>query len=135
MPLISDSITDLASARIDDLVTSLGEPLYRAGQIKRWVYQGLVSSFDEMTNLPAELRHKLMQETRLRSLEIVKQTTGSDGTVKSLLKCFDGKLIETALMYYGGIIKKDGQYVSLPRQAAGSGALFAPPGSRDLSGI
>jgi 23S rRNA (adenine2503-C2)-methyltransferase len=131
MPLVPESITDITCTQIDAFVSSLGEPLYRAGQIRKWVYQGLVDSFDEMTNLPAELRQKLIKETKLRSLEMVRQTTGSDGTLKALLKCSDGKTIETALMYYGGEDNKERRTVCVSTQAGcGIGCPFCATGQQ-----
>jgi len=133
MPLGPQSITDITGTQIDELVSSLGEPLYRSGQIKKWVYQGLVNSFDEMTNLPAPLRRKLMEAAKLRSLELVKQTTSTDGTVKALLKCTDGKTIETALMHYGGEENKERRTVCVSTQAGcGIGCPFCATGQQGL---
>ena len=131
MPQKPQSITDIPCAQMDDFVRSLGQPLYRAGQIKKWVYQDLVDSFDEMTNLPAALRQKLLAETELRSLEMIKQTTGNDGTIKALLKCLDGNTIETALMYYGGEDNKERWTVCVSTQAGcGIGCPFCATGQQ-----
>ena len=50
---------DLLSMPPDELHLALnshfsgrGQPDYRAGQVKSWLYQGLVNHFSEMTNLP-----------------------------------------------------------------------------------
>jgi 23S rRNA (adenine2503-C2)-methyltransferase len=95
------SITDLPCSQYDSIAESIGEPLFRARQIRKWVYQNLAADYDEMTDIPATLRQKLMKETKLHSLEVVRQITGADGTVKILFKCPDGNTIESALMYYG----------------------------------
>ena len=50
------NLWDLSLERLTELLVSWGEPAYRAGQIYRWLYQGLVLSPAEMTNLPAVLR-------------------------------------------------------------------------------
>jgi 23S rRNA (adenine2503-C2)-methyltransferase len=71
----------------------MGEPGYRAKQLRKWVYQNLAFSFDEMTDLPLAFRQRLANETRLHSLEPVQQTAGQDGTIKNLFKLADGKTV------------------------------------------
>jgi len=93
-------ITDLTLPQLRELVAGLGEPPYRARQFQRWLYQGLVFSCDEMTDLPKPLRHRLAQEARLHSLTPVCEVAGSDGTVKVLLALADGKTVESTLMSY-----------------------------------
>ncbi|MEZ4496026.1 MAG: hypothetical protein R2845_04415 [Thermomicrobiales bacterium] len=44
---------------LDELTAKLGAagfPAFRAKQLWHWVYQQLASNYDEMTNLPADLR-------------------------------------------------------------------------------
>jgi 23S rRNA (adenine2503-C2)-methyltransferase len=133
MTLAPENITDLSCAQIDALVLSLGEPLYRAAQIRKWVYQGLAGSFDEMTNLPIDLRNKLAAKTGVRNLELVRQVTGGDRTVKALLKCSDGNTVETALMYYAGEDKKERWTVCVSTQAGcGMGCPFCATGQQGL---
>ncbi len=93
-------ITDLSSAEIGELVTSLGESSYRARQLQYWIYQGLALSFDEMTDLPKSFRQRLARKTRLHSLTPAHEVTGRDGTVKTLFILADGKTIESTLMSY-----------------------------------
>ena len=93
-------ITDLTSSQIQELVTTLGEPNYRAKQLQRWVYQGLAGSFDEMADLPKSFRQRLAQQTRLHSLTPTHEVTGQDGTLKILFSLADKKTIESTLMPY-----------------------------------
>lgn len=94
------SVTDLTTARLQELVQALGEPKYRAKQLLNWAYQGLASSFDEMTNLPQAFRRRLAREIQLHSLTALYEVTGRDGTVKTLFALADGKTIESTLMSY-----------------------------------
>jgi 23S rRNA (adenine2503-C2)-methyltransferase len=94
------NITDLTVLQLEDLVKSLGEHGYRARQVYRWVYQKLAGSFEEMTDLPLAFRLRLAKETRLHSLELSREVTGGDGTVKALFALTDGTTIESALMSY-----------------------------------
>jgi 23S rRNA (adenine2503-C2)-methyltransferase len=129
MPAQPFSITDLHCSQFDSLAVSHGEPSFRAKQIKKWVYQKLAANFDEMTDLPEALRRKLMQDTRLYSLETAQQITSKDGTVKILFKCHDGNTIESALMYYGGNGDKERRTVCVSTQAGCSiGCPFCATG-------
>jgi 23S rRNA (adenine2503-C2)-methyltransferase len=91
-------ITDLDLAEIEALMTRLGEPRYRAGQLLDWVYQKRAASFTDMTNFPRTLREKLAGEVKLASVTPVRSVSGRDGTTKTLLELYDGRTIETALM-------------------------------------
>jgi 23S rRNA (adenine2503-C2)-methyltransferase len=94
------SLTDLTDDQLRSLVLSLGEPEYRAKQLRYWIYRGLASSFREMTDLPLAFRQALENVARLHSLEATHRVTAHDGTVKTLFTLADGRTIETALMRY-----------------------------------
>ncbi len=131
MPVKPVVITDLACAEFDNLAVSIGEPPFRAKQIRKWVYQNLAADYDEMTDLPLALRGKLMKDTMLHSLEMEQQVTGADGTVKALLKCADGNTVESALMYYGGDGGKERRTVCVSTQAGCSiGCPFCATGQQ-----
>ena len=85
----------------DDFVAwleSVGEKKFRARQIRRWLVERRVRSFDGMTDVSAALRHKLATEFRFSSFEIVKHQVASDRTEKLLLKLRDGEFVECVLM-------------------------------------
>ena len=73
------------------------EPAFRGKQIFAWVGKG-VTSFDEMTNLPATLRAELSQKATLRSTSVSKVLTDSDGTIKLQIALSDGLAVETVLL-------------------------------------
>lgn len=100
MTTTSICLTDLTTTQIQELVTSLGEPAYRARQLQRRIYQGLAVTFDDMTDLPKAFREKLARKSRLHSLTAVHTETARDGTIKTLFSLADNKTIETALMPY-----------------------------------
>ena len=79
---------------------SIGEKKYRAEQIFKWIYIDKVKSFDEMTNLPLDLREKLKQNYTMCNFEILRKQESSDGTKKYLFDILDGNAIETVLMQY-----------------------------------
>ena len=96
-------MTDLKSMTLEELADyfkKLGQPQFRAGQVFRWLHQG-VESFDEMTNLPKALREAL-KETCVLTVPAAerKQVSKEDGTIKYLWRLSDGNCIETVLMRY-----------------------------------
>ncbi len=96
-------MTDLKSMtpeELGELFRSLGQPAFRSKQVFTWLHRG-VTSFDEMTNLPKDLRRAL-SETCFISCPTVerKQVSREDGTVKYLWKLMDGNCVETVLMRY-----------------------------------
>jgi len=97
---MTGSITDLSFKELEDLVTSMGEPVFRAQQLARWVYRRLAISYDEMTDLPLLLRQKLSERYQLHAMTPVTEVKSKDGTVKVLFRLGDGATIETALMLY-----------------------------------
>ncbi|MDR9459735.1 MAG: 23S rRNA (adenine(2503)-C(2))-methyltransferase RlmN [Dehalococcoidia bacterium] len=100
MQATSICLTDLTPVQIGELVKTMGEPDYRAAQLRHWIYRELARSFDDMTDLPKPFRSYLTRETRLRSIDPVYQVEGRDGTVKALFALADGRHIESVLMSY-----------------------------------
>jgi 23S rRNA (adenine2503-C2)-methyltransferase len=85
----------------------LGEPSYRAGQIADWLYHKRVNSFEEMTDLPRDLRAQLTNQFAFSSINVVRVLGSRDTTRKFLFRLSDGNLIESVLIpaspaLYGG---------------------------------
>jgi 23S rRNA (adenine2503-C2)-methyltransferase len=100
MPKALQSFTELTHAQLNELVSAMGEPIYRAKQVAKWVYQNMALDYQEMTDLPLALRRKLNEKIKLHGIHPVKSVVGGDGTIKALFSLADGKTIESALMYY-----------------------------------
>ena len=99
MKCVSD-ILSLDRAELGELLSSLGQPKYRVERLFCWLHQKRVSSFEEMSDFPKELRERLGEEYRIGTLNVVKEQRSSDGTVKFLYELFDGNRIETVAMSY-----------------------------------
>lgn len=85
---------------IEAALKEMGQPKYRAGQIFEWLTRG-VKSFDEMSNLPKDLRTKLAEEFYIDGLTCLrKQVSQEDGTIKYLWQLRDGNAVETVVMRY-----------------------------------
>lgn len=96
--------TDIKSLTINELteyLKAIGQPAFRAKQIYQWMHVKMARSFDEMTNIPKDLRQELSEKCLYVSLEPVNiQVSKTDGTSKFLFKLYDGNLIESVLMKY-----------------------------------
>ena len=75
-----------------------GQPAYRAEQVLSWLYERLVFSFEEMSNLPKAERAALGEAFDLTALETERLSRSSDGTAKHLWRLADGELIESVLI-------------------------------------
>ncbi|MFO1093052.1 MAG: 23S rRNA (adenine(2503)-C(2))-methyltransferase RlmN [Planctomycetaceae bacterium] len=75
-----------------------GYPAYRADQIRKWIFGKRVTSFDDMHDLPAELRRQLAAGFRLLGTKIARHQVAKDRTEKLLLKLDDGESLECVLM-------------------------------------
>jgi 23S rRNA (adenine2503-C2)-methyltransferase len=87
---------------LDELSTEFlksGFKRYRAEQVFYRLSAG-ASCFDEMMNLPAEMRSELEKKYFILRAEIVKKIKSKDGTVKFLIKLSDGNCVESVLMKY-----------------------------------
>ncbi len=93
-------IKSMTAAELEEAFRRLEQPLYRARQLFGWLQRG-VSSFEEMTNLPKELRAQLAEQFCIFSARIEKkQESALDGTVKYLFCLPDGEYVEAVLMQY-----------------------------------
>lgn len=93
-------ILSLNCGEIEGELLSLGYPKYRGRQIYDWLMHG-VRDFDEMTNLPKDLRSTLKNEFRLYAPKVLsKQVSQLDGTIKYLWELYDGNAVETVVMSY-----------------------------------
>lgn len=75
-----------------------GQQKFRLKQIRSWLVQRRVQSFEDMTDLPTDLREKLAAEFSFASFELTGHQVASDATEKLLLRLHDGELVESVLM-------------------------------------
>lgn len=95
MKKILFSLTD---AELQEFVMDLGEPKFRAAQIRDWISRG-APDFMHMKNIPVSLREKLDANAQTLPVKIVKKLQSSDGaTTKFLLELHDNEQIECVLM-------------------------------------
>lgn len=91
-------IVGLNQAELSDFVEELGEAAYRGRQIFAAVQQQRVRSFEEITNLPKELRAKLGECAAVSTLRLESRYISSDGTRRYLMKTHDDRPVETVFI-------------------------------------
>jgi 23S rRNA (adenine2503-C2)-methyltransferase len=64
-----------------------------------WAARG-VSSYGEMTNVPAALRERLASDVPFSTIQLEREEQARDGTVKALFRTHDGHPVEAVLMRY-----------------------------------
>jgi 23S rRNA (adenine2503-C2)-methyltransferase len=96
-----DAKTDIKSLQFGELekiVQELQEPRYRARQVADWLYERRVRSFEEMTDLPRQLRTRLAERFTFDKIDTVRVRGSRDTTQKFLFRLSDDSLIETVLI-------------------------------------
>ncbi len=95
--------TDIRSmylSELEEYVSNFGQPKFRAVQLYKWLQSG-VSSFDEMTNIPASFRSELDKTAYVAGVKICRRYASKlDETVKYVYELYDGEYIESVLMKY-----------------------------------
>src|SRR6266851_9289838 len=86
-------------ALLQQRLVERGEAGYRAGQVWEWAARG-AAGYHEMTNVPGVLRAQLEQEVPFSTLDLVREATAKDGTVKALFRTVEGHPVEAVLMRY-----------------------------------
>ncbi len=94
------NLLDFTARELNLFMKEHGVPAFRGTQIRKWIYQG-VENFDQMTDLPKDLREWLSQYFSTGALKIKRLLKSSmDGTCKFLFDLGDGNYIESVLMKY-----------------------------------
>jgi len=87
-------IQDLTKQELSELI----KPAFRAKQIYNWIYHKYASSFEEMKNLPKEMRETLDSEYTISPLKQVMVQNSKDGSRKYLYQLHDGHTVEAVLL-------------------------------------
>ena len=116
-------------SELKSLLSSWGEPAFRATQLLRWLYSDGASSYQDMSNLSKSLRQRLEENEPLYLPEIMDRKLSADGTRKYVLRLADGLRVEAV-----GIPDQGRLTVCFSTQVGCSmGCLFCATGSGGLS--
>lgn len=96
-------VTDIKSmtlSELSDFITSNDYPRFRAKQIFDWLNKN-ITSFDQMRNIPTDLRQFLEISSYISVANIEKKLVSRyDNTVKYLFSFNDGECVEAVVMSY-----------------------------------
>lgn len=99
------NLRDLTVKELEEYFVSIGEKPFRAKQVFEWLNRG-VDSFDEMSNIPKELRERLSDaeasdDITIGRINILrKQESRTDGTIKYLFQLRESIAVESVFMKY-----------------------------------
>ena len=97
---MKNQLKSMTQQEIAVVLKQMNQPAFRAKQVYTWLHKG-VRSYEEMSNLPKNLRDALAERYPLCPPQVVrKQESARDGTIKYLWRLADGNCVETVLMRY-----------------------------------
>jgi 23S rRNA (adenine2503-C2)-methyltransferase len=94
-------VHDIKELTLEELKSTLkdwGKAPFHAKQIFFWIYHKGVSDFNQMSDLPLDLRRQLKEKFYLSSLRLIKSVESRDGTEKLLFELQDKNLIEAVII-------------------------------------
>lgn len=94
-------IVSLTFKELEEMLQGKGYPKFRAKQIYEWIHKKLVSDYEEMKNVPKEMKEVLREEYPFPEMKVVARKDSVSGdTSKFVFKLYDGYVIESVLMKY-----------------------------------
>ena len=81
-----------------EFMNEFGEPRFRADQLFRGMHERRLQAFEEMTDLPKQLREKLIAEATPSTLTVESKYVSLDGTRRYLMKTRDGNPVEAVFI-------------------------------------
>jgi len=91
---VKQIIQDLSKEELSQSI----KPSFRAKQIYSWIYHKYASSFEEMKNLPKDMREALGETYTLSPLKQVMVQNSKDGSRKYLFELHDKHTVESVLL-------------------------------------
>lgn len=84
---------------VKEYIKSAGLPNFRIAQVRDAVYKHGITSWEEATSLPAQIRRDLAEKYPILSFKVCKMVfSKADKAAKALLTLQDGRQIETVLL-------------------------------------
>lgn len=101
MKEIRKDIVSLSFLEMEALMKELQREGFRAKQVYEWIHKKLVFDYEEMTNIPKEMKKQLRELYPFPEMEVVREKTSKSGdTSKYVFRLHDGYVIESVLMKY-----------------------------------
>ena len=93
-----NNLLDYSYEELQSMLSSIGQPKFRAKQLFEGLYQG--KSISEISNISKELKTELNNKFFDCVISIHTKIVGKDGTIKYVYKLPDDNIIEGVLMSY-----------------------------------
>ena len=131
MTPVQPGLFDLLPEEVAAQLSELGQPRYRARQILQWAYRG-ASSYEEMSDLPTDLRARLPKLLPLSTLSEASRAESADGLTRKLaFRLRDGALVESVRMLHPSVGGRRRATVCVSSQAGCSyGCRFCATGQQ-----
>lgn len=94
------SLWAMSPEQINDYIKSNALSAFRANQLIDWIFSKRASSLDEMSNIPAQLKQKLLCDFDCNLFPIKSTLHSEDESTKLLLETNKNQLIETVILRY-----------------------------------
>jgi 23S rRNA (adenine2503-C2)-methyltransferase len=95
------AISEIDPESLAAWLAARGEPAYRVAQVLSGTHRSNAAGFDDLTDLPAELRTGLNDAFRFSAIEVSHVLTADgDQTAKAVHQLADGQRVESVLMRY-----------------------------------
>ncbi|HEX6045646.1 MAG TPA: 23S rRNA (adenine(2503)-C(2))-methyltransferase RlmN [Pyrinomonadaceae bacterium] len=91
-------LVGMSREELVSFVETMGEPAYRGRQIFAALQHRRLRSFEDMTDLPKDLRTRLAEIARTATLTVESRYISEDGTRRYLMKTHDGFPVETVFI-------------------------------------
>lgn len=92
------NIKDFDLIELTEMFREMKLPAFRAKQVFEWIYNKNITNWEQMTNLPKDLRQQLIEKFSLTCLKILQNIESPDGTVKYLFELEDGETVESVYL-------------------------------------
>lgn len=98
---MKQTINDKTIKEIEDIFTNQGFQKFRTKQVFRQIHVNKINDFDQMTDLPLDMREKLDQDFEIQKVKLLETYESKiDSTKKYLFELNDGNIIEAVFMEY-----------------------------------
>jgi 23S rRNA (adenine2503-C2)-methyltransferase len=91
-------LTGLTQPELVSFLETMGEPAYRGRQLFAALQHRRLRNFDDITDLPKDLRSRLAGMAQAATLKVESHYLSSDGTRRYLMKTHDGLPVETVFI-------------------------------------
>lgn len=92
------TLSELNPIELQEWLVAEKQPKFRATQVQEWLWSHLATEFDQMTNLPKDLRALLNEHAEVGVLKQVDQQVSKDGTAKWAFEDAEGRRFETVMI-------------------------------------